>query len=147
MPIDPAIAVNQGGWIVTSVPMHPEPVRFTPEQADEVITAIGDALGTPQRPETAEAGGRMTEPSLARRLVARLPGGRIALALQYGHLRTGTGDGYANRARHGLRRVLDIETARATADYLQDLADRIGARTGDRRPMSVHVRNLLHGRI
>jgi DNA glycosylase AlkZ-like len=27
-----------------SVPMHPEPVRFTPEQADEVIGAIGDAL-------------------------------------------------------------------------------------------------------
>jgi hypothetical protein len=27
-----------------SVPVHPEPVRFTPEQADEVIAAIGDAL-------------------------------------------------------------------------------------------------------
>ena len=28
----------------SSVPMHPEPVRFTPDQADEVIAAIGDAL-------------------------------------------------------------------------------------------------------
>jgi hypothetical protein len=28
----------------SSVPMHPEPVRFTPGQADEVIAAIGDAL-------------------------------------------------------------------------------------------------------
>ncbi len=28
----------------SSVPTHPDPVRFTPEQADEVITAIGDAL-------------------------------------------------------------------------------------------------------
>lgn len=28
----------------SSVPMHPEPVRFTPEQTDEVIAAIGDAL-------------------------------------------------------------------------------------------------------
>jgi hypothetical protein len=28
----------------SSVPKHPEPVRFTPEQADEVIAAIGDAL-------------------------------------------------------------------------------------------------------
>jgi winged helix DNA-binding protein len=27
-----------------SVPMHPEPVRFNPEQAEEVIAAIGDAL-------------------------------------------------------------------------------------------------------
>jgi hypothetical protein len=28
----------------SSVPKHPEPVRFTPGQADEVIAAIGDAL-------------------------------------------------------------------------------------------------------
>jgi hypothetical protein len=28
----------------SSVPMHPAPVRFTPEQADQVIGAIGDAL-------------------------------------------------------------------------------------------------------
>ena len=28
----------------SSVPMHPDPVRFTPEQAEEVIAAIGDAL-------------------------------------------------------------------------------------------------------
>jgi len=27
-----------------SVPMHPEPVRFTSEKADEVIAAIGEAL-------------------------------------------------------------------------------------------------------
>jgi winged helix DNA-binding protein len=27
-----------------SVPMHPDPVRFTPQQADEVIGAIGDSL-------------------------------------------------------------------------------------------------------
>jgi hypothetical protein len=58
--------------------------------------------------------------------IARLPGGRIALATQYGHLRaSGFTDGYGNRARHGLRRVMDIETARAIADYLDDLAERI----------------------
>jgi Winged helix DNA-binding domain len=28
----------------SSVPAHPEPVRFTPEQAEDVIAAIGDAL-------------------------------------------------------------------------------------------------------
>lgn len=27
-----------------SVPLHPDPVRFTPEEADEVVAAIGDAL-------------------------------------------------------------------------------------------------------
>jgi integrase len=58
--------------------------------------------------------------------IARLPGGRIALALQYGHLRASTvTEGYSGRARHGLRRVLDIETARAMADYLDGLAERV----------------------
>lgn len=52
---------------------------------------------------------------------------RIALATQYGHLRaSAVTDGYSGRARQGLRRVLDIETARSMADYLGDLADRIG---------------------
>ncbi|PZT87690.1 MAG: integrase [Citromicrobium sp.] len=58
--------------------------------------------------------------------IARLPGGRVALALQYGHLRPSTvTDGYAGRARDGLRRILDIETARAVADYLDIVADRL----------------------
>lgn len=56
--------------------------------------------------------------------IGRLPGGRIALALQYGHLRTTVvGEGYSGRGRQGLRRVLDIETARAMADYLDTVAD------------------------
>ena len=58
--------------------------------------------------------------------IARLPAGRVALATQYGHLRTSTvTDGYSGRARQGLRRVLDIETARAMADYLGGIADRV----------------------
>ena len=56
--------------------------------------------------------------------IARLPGGRIALAIQYGHLRASTAaEGYSGRARQGLRRVLDIETARAMADHLGTLAE------------------------
>jgi hypothetical protein len=55
--------------------------------------------------------------------IARLPGGRIALALQYGHLRTITSEGYSGRARHGLARVLDLETARAMTDYLHHVHD------------------------
>lgn len=55
--------------------------------------------------------------------IGRLPGGRIALALQYGHLRTSVvGEGYSGRARQGLRRVLDVETARVIADYLDTVA-------------------------
>lgn len=58
--------------------------------------------------------------------IARLPGGRIALAIQYGHLRTiTTSEGYSGRARHGLARVLDIETAATMASYLSHVSDRL----------------------
>ena len=58
--------------------------------------------------------------------IARLPGGRIALAIQYGHLRTiTTSEGYSGRARHGLARVLDIETAAIMVDYLHHVSDRL----------------------
>jgi len=40
-------------------------------------------------------------------------------------MRTTASEGYSGRARHGLRRVLDIETARAMADYLSRVNDRI----------------------
>jgi hypothetical protein len=70
--------------------------------------------------------------------IARLPGGRIALAIQYGHLRTiATSEGYAGRARHGLARVLDIETAATMASYLQHVNDRLdtgGAVSGPAAP-------------
>jgi hypothetical protein len=60
--------------------------------------------------------------------IARLPGGRIALAIQYGHLRTiATSEGYAGRARHGLGRVLDVETAATMASYLAHVSDRLDA--------------------
>jgi hypothetical protein len=60
--------------------------------------------------------------------IARLPGGRIALAIQYGHLRTiTTSEGYSGRARHGLARVLDVETAATMASYLQHVNDRLNA--------------------
>ena len=55
--------------------------------------------------------------------IARLPGGTVALAIQYGHLRTLTSEGYSGRSRHGLRDLLDLETARAMASYLQDVND------------------------
>ena len=47
----------------SSGPMHPEPVRFTPEQADEVIAAISDALA-----DTELTVDELTEASVARRL-------------------------------------------------------------------------------
>ncbi|AQW50743.1 integrase [Streptomyces violaceusniger] len=54
--------------------------------------------------------------------IARRPGGLVALAIQYGHMRTAVSAGYASRSRDGIHDLLDIETARATADTLASLA-------------------------
>ena len=52
--------------------------------------------------------------------VARRPGGLIALAIQYGHMRTvldaRTSSGYGSRSGAGMHSVLDVETALAAAD-------------------------------
>jgi hypothetical protein len=53
--------------------------------------------------------------------IARRPGGLVALAIQYGHMRTVVGAGYASRSRDGIHDLLDIETARATVDTLATL--------------------------
>ncbi len=53
--------------------------------------------------------------------IARRPGGLVALAIQYGHLRTSVSAGYAARGRDGIHDLLDVETARATIDTVADL--------------------------
>ncbi|MFI1349611.1 hypothetical protein ACH4UR_25370 [Streptomyces lydicus] len=62
--------------------------------------------------------------------IARRPGGLVALAIQYGHMRTAVSVGYASRSREGIHDLLDVETARATVDTLatlhEDLADGTG---------------------
>ncbi|WP_406341928.1 integrase [Streptomyces sp. NBC_01578] len=55
--------------------------------------------------------------------IARRPGGLVALAVQYGHLRTSVSVGYASRSRDGIHQLLDVETARATIDTVADLHD------------------------
>lgn len=63
--------------------------------------------------------------------IARRPGGLIALAIQYGHMRTvldaRTSSGYGTRSRHGIHSVLDIETALAAADTAARLRERIAS--------------------
>ncbi|MER6105603.1 hypothetical protein ABT115_25720 [Streptomyces sp. NPDC001832] len=63
--------------------------------------------------------------------VARRPGGLVALAIQYGHMRTvldtRTSSGYASRSRRGLHSVLDVETALAAADTAARFRDRTAA--------------------
>jgi hypothetical protein len=52
--------------------------------------------------------------------IYRKPGGRIALGVQYGHLRGHTTDGYGSRVATGLRDVFPMEEALARAEYLED---------------------------
>lgn len=53
--------------------------------------------------------------------IARRPGGLVALAVQYGHMRTAMSAGYASRSRNGMHDLLDLETALAAADTLASL--------------------------
>jgi len=57
--------------------------------------------------------------------IARRPNGLVALAIQYGHMRTALGhratEGYASRSRDGIHDLIDLETARATSDTLAAL--------------------------
>lgn len=55
--------------------------------------------------------------------IARRPGGLVALAIPYGHLRTAVSGGYAARSRDGIHKLLDVETARATIDTITDLQE------------------------
>ncbi|MFE2711947.1 integrase [Streptomyces mirabilis] len=53
--------------------------------------------------------------------IARRPGGLVALAIQYGHLRTAVTGGYASRSRDGIHTLLDVETVRAVGDTITHL--------------------------
>ncbi|MEU5389533.1 hypothetical protein [Kitasatospora cineracea] len=63
--------------------------------------------------------------------IARRPGGLVALAIQYGHMRTvldaRTSTGYGSRSRGGIHTVLDVETALAAADTAARLRDQLAA--------------------
>jgi integrase len=89
-----------------------------------------DRHGLPGQAIPADPGGSITPARLRRSLawhIARRPNGLVALAIQYGHLRTALGrraaEGYASRSRDGIHDLIDLETARATADTLAALHD------------------------
>ncbi|WP_326812333.1 hypothetical protein OIE62_07415 [Streptomyces scopuliridis] len=63
--------------------------------------------------------------------IARRPGGLVALAIQYGHLRTAlVSEGYASRSRDGIHELIDIETAKAVIGTVTDLHDDLEAGGG-----------------
>ncbi|MEV6383116.1 integrase [Streptomyces sp. NPDC051773] len=73
--------------------------------------------------------------------IARRPGGLVALAIQYGHMRTAVSGGYAARGRDGIHQLLDIETARATAETLTNLHDDLARGVGISGPAA---RRAIH---
>jgi hypothetical protein len=63
--------------------------------------------------------------------IARRPNGLVALAIQYGHLRTTFASGnYASRSRGGIHDLLDVETVRAVADTVAELHEDLDAGGG-----------------
>jgi hypothetical protein len=74
--------------------------------------------------------------------IARRPGGRAALAVQYGHMRTNfewSTDGYASRSRDGIYDLIDLETARAVADTVLDTHGSLENGGGISGPAARHV--------
>lgn len=57
--------------------------------------------------------------------IYRQPGGRVALGIQYNHVKFGTTDGYGSRASAGLRGIFPMEEVLALVDGLNDAADRL----------------------
>lgn len=92
--------------------------------------------------------GAVTAKRLRRTLawfIYRKPGGRVALGVQYGHLRGYTTDGYGSRVASGLRDVFPMEEALARADYLEDALQRlengeqVSGPAADRYTQAIHL--------
>ena len=88
--------------------------------------------GLPAEAIPADPHGRIAPARFRRSLawhIARRPNGLVALAIQYGHLRTAfdwTSEGYGSRSRDGIHDLIDLETARAVADTVAALHDDLG---------------------
>lgn len=73
--------------------------------------------------------------------IARRPGGLVALAVQYGHMRTLISEGYGSRSRGGIHDLLDFETARNVAEHLSEVHEAIQEGEGISGPAA---RRLIH---
>lgn len=122
------------GRLLTAV--APAELELSDTEVSELLgeaAALATRLGRPHEIVPEDPHGAIGTARFRRTLawhVARKPGGLVALAIHYGHLRTSVASAYASRSRGGIHDLLDIETARATADTLAtlnaDLADGAG---------------------
>lgn len=96
------------------------------------FTTWANTLATEHRREheviPADPDGAITLRRLRRTVawfINRQPGGRIALGVQYGHLRASFAESYGGRSRVDMLQILDLEQALATADTLTEAAERL----------------------
>ncbi|GAS95709.1 putative uncharacterized protein [Mycolicibacterium canariasense] len=105
--------------------------RMVGDRIQDLIAWSNDAatrLGRTYEAIPADPEGSVTVKRFRRTLawfIYRKPGGRVALGVQYGHLRGYTTDGYGSRVASGLRDVFPMEEALARADYLEDAHQRL----------------------
>jgi hypothetical protein len=100
-------------------------------RTDELIdtaNALANRLGIPGLVVPPDPSGKITLSRFRRTLawhIRRLPGGRVALAVQYGHLSLSTGEGYVGLRQAGALTLLDREQAAVIVDTLHGLADQL----------------------
>ena len=92
---------------------------------------LAAAHGRPHELITADPDGAVALRRFRRRTIAwfiyRQPGGRIALAVQYGHAATALSESYAGRSKADMLEVLDQEKGLALAETLTEAGERIAA--------------------
>ncbi|MEU3125667.1 integrase [Streptomyces sp. NPDC047726] len=121
---DSAVHTFQRTRVATATSLGYEGLRSRIESFARWASGLALRLGRPHETVPADPHGALGLSRFRRTLawhIARRPGGLVALAIQYGHLRTAVSAGYASRSRDGIHDLLDIETARATADTLTTL--------------------------
>ncbi len=113
---------------------------------EDLIDWVNERTARPGREDTipADPHGHIGTSRFRRTLawhIARRPGGLVALAVQYGHMRTVVSQGYSSRQRDGIHQLLDLETARAVAEHLSEVHDALQHGEGVSGPAA---RRLIH---
>jgi hypothetical protein len=123
--------INPDGYLFGGLP--PDTMNLRVEKFITWASNLAKSLDRPHETVPEDKYGSIGVSRFRRTLawhIARRPGGLVALAVQYGHMRTAMSAGYASRSRNGMHDLLDLETALAAADTLaslnEDLANGAG---------------------